>query len=96
MSDLRARWKALTSQNAVVYGVNPGSRESHSAWSKKLSLPFPLLHDQGAKVARLYKAWFLFIVRRTVYAVDTEGRICFAQRGSPAPAQIAQTFRTVI
>ena len=90
------QWRALDSKNAVVYGVNPGSQASHASFSKKLALPYPLLSDPGGKVARLYRSWLVFVVRRTVYAIDAEGNICFAQRGVPSPSEIAATLRAAI
>jgi len=43
--------------------------------------------DQGQKVASLYHANGLF-VKRTVYRIDPEGIIRFAQRGMPPPREV--------
>jgi len=88
LSELRAEWKQLSSTNAVVYGVNPGSQASHAKFARKLALPFPLLIDPRGRVARRYRAWAL-LTKRTVYAISPDGVICFAQRGSPPPKDIA-------
>jgi peroxiredoxin Q/BCP len=82
----------VKSKNAVVYGVNPGSSESHKKFIDKNNLQFPLLVDKGQEVARLYSAHGLF-VKRTVYLIDPEGTIRFAQRGMPSPLEILQHAR---
>jgi peroxiredoxin Q/BCP len=74
-------------KNAVVYGVNPGSLESHKKFAEKNQLPFPLLVDEGQAIAKLYSANGLF-VKRTVYLISPEGKILFAKRGMPGPAEV--------
>ena len=77
----------MKSKNAVVYGINPGSAESHKKFVDKNKLEFPLLVDEGQEVARLYTANGLF-VKRTVYLIDPEGIIRFGTRGMPSPLEI--------
>ena len=77
----------MKSKNAVVYGINPGSAESHKKFADKNKLEFPLLVDEGQEVARLYTANGLF-VKRTVYLIDPEGIIRFGTRGMPSPLEI--------
>jgi thioredoxin-dependent peroxiredoxin len=43
--------------------------------------------DSGQKVAALYHCNGL-IVKRTVYVVGPDGKIRFAKRGMPAPADV--------
>jgi peroxiredoxin Q/BCP len=82
----------VKSKNAVVYGVNPGSAESHRKFVDKNRLEFPLLVDTGQEVARLYQAHGLF-VKRTVYLIDPEGIIRFGQRGMPSPLEVLRHAR---
>jgi peroxiredoxin len=91
LRELKSQWGMLQRKNAVVYGVGTGSQASHDKFAASLGLPFPLLVDQGGAVARQYRAW-CFIVKRTVYGIDTEGRICFARRGYPKPAEVAEAL----
>jgi peroxiredoxin Q/BCP len=70
-----------------IFGVNPGSSKSHESFRAKYHFPFPLLVDAGQKVAALYHANGLF-VKRTVYRIDGEGIIRFAQRGMPPPREV--------
>lgn len=91
---MRDAWKSLQSAGAVVYGVNPSSQSSHLRFAKKHSFPFPLIVDQGARIARAYRSGFWLIVRRTVYIVGPDGIILFARRGKPSPAELlAETAR---
>ena len=67
--------------------MNPQGAASHAKFRAKYDFPFPLLIDRGQKVARLYHANGP-IVKRTVYRVDPEGIIRFAQRGMPSPKMV--------
>ena len=51
------------------------------------SFPFPLLVDERQKVAEAYHANGL-IVKRTVYLIGRDGKILFARRGMPSPAEV--------
>jgi len=87
LCQLRDNWDLLQLRGVQVFGVNPQSAESHAAFRRKQDLPFPLLVDQGQKVARLYHANGL-APKRTVYLIGGDGRIAFAQRGMPSPDQV--------
>ncbi len=43
LCEFRDQWPLVESRNTVVFGVNPGSAESHAAFRAKRSFPFPLL-----------------------------------------------------
>ncbi len=77
----------MSKHNTVVYGVNPGSAESHRAFREKHHLPYALLVDEGKRVAKLYNADGV-IVKRTVYLIGKDGKIRFGQRGMPRPAEV--------
>jgi thioredoxin-dependent peroxiredoxin len=55
--DLRDSWMAFERRGATVLGVSPDSIDSHEEFSKKFSLPFPLLADPDHAVAEAYGAW---------------------------------------
>ncbi len=74
-------------KNAVVYGVNPGSLESHKKFAEKNQLPFPLLVDEGQAIAKLFNANGLF-VKRTVYLISPDGKILYGRRGMPSPSEV--------
>jgi thioredoxin-dependent peroxiredoxin len=83
----RDRWADAQQKNALVFGVNPQSAQSHAKFIGKCRLPFPLLVDSGQKTGALYNARGL-IVRRTVYLIGPDGIIRFGQRGTPDPGLV--------
>lgn len=87
LCEFRDRWTEARSKNAVVFGVNPQSAQSHEEFRTRQRLPFPLLVDKGQKVAAEYHANGL-IVKRTVYLIGKSGAIRFAQRGKPSPDDV--------
>ena len=87
LCELRDHWATVQSKDTAVLGINPQSAESHRKFIAKQQYPFPLLVDEGQKVARDYHAAGL-IVRRTVYLIGKDGRIRFAQRGKPNPEAV--------
>lgn len=87
LCELRDNWARLRDGNISVFGINPQSAESHRAFRAKYTLPFPLLVDKGKQVASLYRAAGP-IIRRTVYVISPEGRIVYARRGKPSPAEV--------
>ncbi|MBC8165458.1 MAG: peroxiredoxin [Bryobacteraceae bacterium] len=88
LCEFRDDWELAESKDTVVFGVNPGSGNSHSGFRDKLRLPFPLLVDNGSIVAGLYKSKGLLVNIRTVYVVGRDGRILYARRGKPTPSEV--------
>ena len=76
----------------MAFGVNPQSARSHASFRDKHKFPFPLLVDEGKRVADAYKCGAL-IVRRTVYLIGPDGRIRFARRGMPSPDEVLKATR---
>jgi peroxiredoxin Q/BCP len=93
LCEFRDRWDLVESTNTRVFGVNPGSAESHAKFRGNRSFPFPLLVDHGQQVAKLYAADGL-MVRRTVYLIDPEGVIRYAHRGKPVPEEVLKSAVT--
>jgi len=54
---LRDNFASFESNNTLVYGVSPDDQASHKAFKDKFSLPYPLLVDEGHKVAEAYGVW---------------------------------------
>lgn len=80
--------KQLEFLTAAVLGVSPDSAESHSAFARKLRLPFPLLvdtlgRDGVPKLCEKYGVWHektmfgnpLNGVVRTTYLIDEAGKV---------------------
>jgi peroxiredoxin Q/BCP len=55
--------------DAVVLGVSPDSIESHRKFKRKYSLPYPLLVDEGHRLAEAYGIW----KEKTLYGVKYMG-----------------------
>lgn len=81
----------------AVFGVNPGSEESHQKFINKHNLTTPLLVDKGMAVATQYDAVMGFgplkIVNRTVIGIDEAGKIVFYKRGMPGTAEILAAIK---
>ena len=92
LCEFRDEWEQARKSNIQVFGVNPGSRESHRKFHDKYRFPFPLLVDAGQKVAELYHANGL-IVKRTVYLIGPDGVIRYAKRGKPSPEDVMAAAR---
>ena len=87
LCEFRDHWQEFQQRGVVVLGVNPGSASSHTKFRKNQGFPFPLLVDDGKKVAELYNASGL-VIRRTVYGIGKDGRVVFAERGKPDPSRV--------
>lgn len=69
--------------DAVVMGVSPDSVSSHQKFKKKYALKYPLLVDEGHRLADAYGIWKekamygvkYWGVERTTVVIDRDGRI---------------------
>lgn len=93
---IRDDWSKFVRQDTVVFGVNHGDAESHEAFIKKYSFPFPLLVDTGKKLSAKYGALKTFfkatIIKRSVVVIDTDGKIIYLKRGMPKNADILKAL----
>jgi peroxiredoxin Q/BCP len=87
LCQFRDQWSKVRERGVEVFGVNPQSAAKHEKFRQKYHFPFPLLVDEGQKVAALYHANGL-IVKRTVYLIGPDGKIRFGKRGMPDPAEV--------
>src|SRR5262249_8286927 len=92
LCEFRDQWPEMKARNTLVFGVNPARR--HSAFRDKYNFPFPLLYDEGQKIAKRYRASGWFVPRRTVYLIAPDGTIRYAQRGKPAPSEVLTAAAT--
>jgi peroxiredoxin Q/BCP len=73
----------ISTTGALIYGVSPDNVNSHKKFVNKFSLNFPLLADEGAKVATEYGVWKeknmygrkYMGVERTTFLIDEQGKI---------------------
>src|SRR6185295_4676889 len=88
LCEFRDCWPDVTAKNAVVLGVNPARSRAHQKFREKCKFPFPLLIDEGQKIARLYRADGWFVPKRTVYLIGPDSVIRYARRGKPSPDEV--------
>ena len=78
----RDDWHKLSALGAEVVGVSVDDVTSHLAFSKKFSLPFPLLADTSGEVAGRYGSIYGFgpvkFAQRNTFLIDPQGRIAKA------------------
>jgi peroxiredoxin Q/BCP len=92
LCEIRDDYSQFEQRRAVVFGVNPGSEKSHQKFVQKHSFQFKLLIDSKGAVAKLYSAKGALMNQRTVYVIDKEGKIVFAQRGKPPVIEILSSI----
>ena len=94
LCQIRDQWPRFTADGVAVFGINPGTADSHSHFRRSLNLPFQLLVDLRGDAIRAYGARHpkLGITMRTVYGIDRAGRIVFAARGLPEPDEVLKNF----
>jgi thioredoxin-dependent peroxiredoxin len=88
LCEFRDEWAKAQTRNAVVFGVNPARSGTHQKFREKYKFPFPLLIDEGQKIAKLYQADGWFAPKRTVYLIGRDGNILYAKRGKPSPEEV--------
>lgn len=79
----RDRLGSFTDCNAIVLGVSPDSVASHQRFVQKYGLNFPLLADEGHRVAEQYGVWVekkrygatSMGIARTTFVIGPDGRI---------------------
>ncbi len=75
--------KKLGAAGAVVVGISPDPVAKHARFRLKYDLSFPLVSDEGAKVARKYGVWVeknlygrrYMGIQRATFLIDKKGRI---------------------
>jgi len=71
-----------------VLGVSPDNVKSHAKFAEKFELPFPLLADEGHKIADAYGMWVeksmygrkYMGVERSTFVIDGTGHIAAIHR----------------
>jgi peroxiredoxin len=79
LCDYRDGVEAFAGLGVEVIGISTDSVESHRRFKAKHALPFVLLSDPGAKVARLYGVRGALGTRRALFLVEPDGRIGYAK-----------------
>ncbi len=75
--------KEFIKAGTLVFGVSPDSIESHHKFIKKDGITFPLLSDEGHKVAEKYGIWVeksmygkkYMGIERSTFVINTDGKL---------------------
>jgi peroxiredoxin Q/BCP len=75
--------KEIKKKGAVVIGVSADSSDSHSKFTQKYGLSFPLISDEKRKIVKAYGVWKqksmygkkYFGIERTTFIIDEKGII---------------------
>lgn len=92
LCSIRDEWADFTGKDVAVFGVNPADVASKKKFTEKYNFPFPLIPDTDKKLVRAYGTAGLLFTTRTVYGIDKEGKIVFAERGMPENSKILASF----
>jgi peroxiredoxin Q/BCP len=76
------------------FGVNPGGMESHRKFADKYMLDFPLIVDEGSRIAAAYGVLKENGgVARATYVIDADGRIAYAAAGAHGAEEVLGALR---
>ena len=81
--NFRDDYSAYVQADVIILGISPDSIKSHKKFKDKQTLPYPLLSDEGHKVADAYGVWGLKKymgreyegISRTTFIIDERGKI---------------------
>jgi thioredoxin-dependent peroxiredoxin len=92
---MRDNYSAIEGANAVVFGVSPDAQASHDAFRSKFGLPFPLLVDDGHKVADAYGVWGEQRNVRSHFVIDEQGNLADVQVQVTPEESVARALEAV-
>lgn len=81
--EFRDNLAAVQGQGAALFGISPDSVTSHRKFINKHGLNFPLLADEGARVAQQYGVWVeksmygrkYMGIERSTFLIDRDGKL---------------------
>ncbi|MEM9905011.1 MAG: thioredoxin-dependent thiol peroxidase [Cyanobacteria bacterium P01_D01_bin.44] len=95
----RDNYDAFQAKDVVILGVSADDAKAHTKFATKYDLPFPLLVDEGGKVAEIYESYglkkfmgkeYMGITRRT-FVIGPDGKLekIYAKvKAEPHPAEV--------
>lgn len=76
------------------FGVNPGTMDSHRKFADKYMLDFPLIVDQGSRIAAAYGVLKENGgVARATYLIGPDGKIAYAAAGAHGADEVLGAVR---
>ncbi len=79
----RDGFRGIQKKGAVILGISVDGVESHKKFASKYNLPFTILSDKDADVAKMYGVWKLknlygrkyWGVERSTFVIDENGKV---------------------
>jgi thioredoxin-dependent peroxiredoxin len=101
--NFRDNMDLLSEAGALVYGISPDSIKAHDKFIQKYDLPFPLLADEGSKVAIAYGVWKeksmygkkYMGVERTTFLINPDGTIAKIWRKVKPAGHAEEVLKTI-
>ena len=102
--DFRDRRDEFVEAGYKVFGVSPQGEASHQRFTKKFDLNFPLLIDEGCKVAKAYGAYkgdggiwegIPIKIKRSTFIIGEDGRIEQALYGVRAKGHVSSLLESI-
>jgi peroxiredoxin Q/BCP len=101
--NFRDNMDVISETGALLYGISPDNVASHKKFVAKYELNFPLLADEGAKVAQEYGVWKeknmygrkYMGIERSTFLINPDGTIGYIWR-KVKPAGHAQEVLKVL
>lgn len=84
MSAFRERYPELADADAQVLGVSMDDLETQKRFAESLGLPFPLLADADATLARAYGVAAEGYAKRVTFVIGKDGRVQAVFEGAQA------------
>ena len=99
LSEFQTHLAEFSELGCRVIGVNPEPRPQHRAFADKAGLTFPLLEDHSMEMIRQYACSYKVLgmerVVRTVYLINPQRKIRFANRGAPPVEAVLRSIRAL-
>ncbi|MFZ6015951.1 MAG: peroxiredoxin [Patescibacteria group bacterium] len=96
LCSMRDNYPKYQDADTVTFGINHADAKSHGNFIEKYQFPFPLLIDTDKKVSKKYgaikKIFTATVIKRTVVAIDKQGKIIFYKHGMPKDADVLKAL----
>jgi peroxiredoxin Q/BCP len=98
--DFRDSMSSFTTSGYQVLGVSPQDTDSHERFSANHSLNFPLLVDEGGRVAQAYGVWQELKGGnkgnyRSTFVIDENGNLSYVEYGVKAQGSVGRLKETL-
>jgi len=96
----RDEYAEFKKKGVIVLGMSPDDAESHAKFAEKFSLRFPLLADEGHKVAEKYGVWVeksmygkkYMGVERSTFVIGGDGKLTAIYRKVKPSETVAEVL----